>query len=131
MSAPALKGLSVRQPWAWAIATGLKPVENRTWRTHYRGPIVLHASQRYDREGEVWMRQVMGLDVPADLPRGGIVGWARLYDCVEAYASPWFFGPYGFVFTEPQGLAFTPLRGRLGLFDVSAARLGVRPSEVL
>lgn len=42
------RGLSVRQPWAWAIAQGWKPVENRT-RAFPRAlagvPVALHASR--------------------------------------------------------------------------------------
>ena len=34
------KALSVRQPWAWAIVEGLKPVENRKRRTTYRGALL-------------------------------------------------------------------------------------------
>jgi hypothetical protein len=43
-----VKALSVRQPWAWAIARGRKPVENRSWTTAYRGPLIVHASMRVD-----------------------------------------------------------------------------------
>jgi hypothetical protein len=37
------KGLTVRQPWAAAIAHFGKNVENRTWSTRYRGPLLIHA----------------------------------------------------------------------------------------
>ena len=40
--------LSVRQPWAWLILQGLKPIENRTWSTPYRGPLQLHAGKSFD-----------------------------------------------------------------------------------
>jgi hypothetical protein len=40
--------LSVRQPWAWAIARGRKPVENREWAPAYRGQLAIHASMRVD-----------------------------------------------------------------------------------
>jgi ASCH domain len=40
--------LSVRQPWAWAIARGCKAIENRTWDTAYRGILAIHASLRVD-----------------------------------------------------------------------------------
>jgi hypothetical protein len=40
--------LSVRQPWAWAIARGRKTVENRTWSTSYRGPLAIHTPMRVD-----------------------------------------------------------------------------------
>jgi hypothetical protein len=42
--------LSVRQPWAWAIARGYKDVENRTWDTTYRGLLAIHASLRMDHD---------------------------------------------------------------------------------
>ena len=29
--------LSIRQPWAWLIVNGYKDIENRDWKTHYRG----------------------------------------------------------------------------------------------
>ena len=38
-----MRALTVRQPWAWAIATQGKTVENRTWKTAYRGLIAVHA----------------------------------------------------------------------------------------
>lgn len=62
----------------------------------------------------------LGLAIPplADLPRGGIVGRARLVDCVARHPSPWFFGRYGLVLAEVESIPFTPLKGALGLFDV-------------
>lgn len=47
-----MKALSVRQPWAWAIAHGGKDIENRTWATaSYRGPLAIHAGARWDEDG--------------------------------------------------------------------------------
>lgn len=48
---PVARGLSVRQPWAWAIASGRKSVENRTRafpRTLAGVPVALHASLTYE-----------------------------------------------------------------------------------
>lgn len=39
-----MKTLSIKQPWASLIAHGIKDVENRTWKTNYRGRIYIHAS---------------------------------------------------------------------------------------
>lgn len=39
-----MKTLSVRQPWASAIAWGEKTVEHRAWSTDYRGALLIHAS---------------------------------------------------------------------------------------
>ena len=38
-----MKTLSVRQPWANLIVHGIKDIENRTWKTNYRGRIYIHA----------------------------------------------------------------------------------------
>lgn len=37
------KGLTFVQPWATAVAFAGKDIENRSWRTHYRGPLAVHA----------------------------------------------------------------------------------------
>lgn len=39
-----MKTLSIKQPWASLIASGIKDIENRTWQTKYRGRIYIHAS---------------------------------------------------------------------------------------
>jgi hypothetical protein len=44
-----MKIISIRQPWASLIVSGLKDVENRTWRTRYRGRVLKLA--RSVREG--------------------------------------------------------------------------------
>lgn len=43
-----IRAVTLRQPWAGLLASGLKPVENRTWRTGYRGPLWLHAGAGRD-----------------------------------------------------------------------------------
>jgi hypothetical protein len=43
--------LTVHQPWAWALLHG-KPVENRTWKLGYKGPLWLHAGKAWDEAGE-------------------------------------------------------------------------------
>lgn len=122
-----MKALSIRQPWAWAILHAGKGIENRDWRTDYRGPVLIHTGKgcteeeyksflrfRRDEEG-------IALDPPtpplADLPRGGIVGEAEIVDCVTRSDSPWFFGKYGFVLRNVRPLPFQPCRGQLGFFE--------------
>ena len=54
MSADALRVLTVRQPWAWAIIHGGKDVENRVRSLGpYRGPVAIHASLALDHEYDV------------------------------------------------------------------------------
>ena len=62
---PALSALSVRQPWAGLICGGTKRYETRSWRTHRRGWIAIHASKR----------------PTGDWPSGCIVAVARLAAC--------------------------------------------------
>jgi hypothetical protein len=54
----------------------------------------------------------------ADLQRGGIVGRARIVDCIGASTDPWFMGRYGFVLADVEPIPFIPYKGALGLFDV-------------
>jgi hypothetical protein len=40
-----MKALSIRQPWAWLIVNGYKDIENRSWATKFRGPVLIHAAK--------------------------------------------------------------------------------------
>ena len=40
-----VKALSVKQPWADMIMNGQKKIEIRTWRTRYRGDVIICSSQ--------------------------------------------------------------------------------------
>jgi len=120
-----MKALSIRQPWASMIICGYKPVENRTWRHSHRGPLLIHSSQKYDREGERWILAnilytsslAAALDEAKRL-RGGIIGKVNMTDCVEQYDSVWFFGQFGFVFERPESMGFIEYKGQLRFFDV-------------
>jgi hypothetical protein len=46
-----VKGLSIKQPWTFAIAAGFKPIENRSRATKHRGPLALQASLTMDSPG--------------------------------------------------------------------------------
>jgi hypothetical protein len=122
-----MKAISIRQPWAWLIVHGIKDIENRSWPTGYRGPLLIHASRTVDTANLDIVREACeaeGIDFPAELPTGGIVGEARIIDCVTESDSDWFNGPYGFVLRQARPLPFKPLRGRLGLFNIDPAQIG-------
>ncbi len=113
-----MKALSIRQPWAWAIMAGHKKVENRSWSTLHRGPLLIHAAKAIDLAGFRLCRE-LGIQVPEQLPLGAILGQVELYDVVESLDSPWFVGPMGFLVRDPRPLAEPlPWTGRLGLFEV-------------
>lgn len=113
--------LSIRQPWAWLIVRGYKDVENRTWPTYRRGRVLIHAPKTFDLEGWEWVRtEFPQIPVPGrgSFDLGGVVGEAKIMDCVQEMDSPWFFGPYGFVMLGRSPLPFHPCRGQRGFFRV-------------
>lgn len=120
-----LPALSIRQPWAAFILKNGKDIENRCWRTHFRGRFLIHAAKGCT-ESEYRLAVAFAMDKArvkfADIPpwmslhRGGIVGVAKIGNCVTGSDSPWFVGEYGFVLEEVQPLDFTPCVGSLGFF---------------
>lgn len=41
-----MKAISIKQPFAYYIALGQKPIEIRSWATSYRGPLLICSSQK-------------------------------------------------------------------------------------
>jgi hypothetical protein len=121
-----MKALSIMQPWAWLIVNGHKAIENRNWRCHYRGPVLIHAGKKLDKEPLQDLRDrwhpVMGtmlaneIVAPDHLDCGGIVGEAEIVDCVERSDDPWFVGRFGIVLRNARPLPFRPCKGALGFF---------------
>lgn len=112
-----MKALSIRQPWAWLIVKGHKDIENRTWSTSYRGEILIHASKTIDKAA-MHMAISRGWKLPDFIKTGGIIGMARIDDCVESSDSGWFQGPYGFRLSHQSQLPFHPCPGKLGIFEL-------------
>ena len=135
-----MKALSIIQPWASLIATGIKDIENRTWRTNYRGEFLIHSSAKrlpagwtaltseqyaaatrlvnpYGKENDV-----------KQLPVSAIIGKARLVDCVLNHPSVWAEkGVWNWVLADVQ-LFSTPIlnvNGRLGFWEVDDALLPI------
>lgn len=118
-----VKALTIKQPWAWAIAAGIKRVENRSWRTNYRGWLAIHAAVRrgYATAGRRMLEE-LGHAVPKrdELIYSAIVAVARVADCVPASDlsdDPLAFGPWCWVLDDLQRLE-TPFAcpGRLSLW---------------
>jgi hypothetical protein len=126
-----LKALSIKQPWAWLIVNGHKDIENRDWRTHFRGPVAIHAGKKMDeaayasliRSSHAVTGEPFDVAAPVTHHQGGIVGVAEIVDCVERSGSSWFVGPYGFVIRNARPVPFIPVKGALGFFDWQDRRL--------
>lgn len=83
-----MKALTIKQPWASLIALGEKKIETRSWRTKYRGPILIHAGKSIEKgmfefhfiQGVFEKHQIKGDN---ELPIGSIIAKANLVDCLE------------------------------------------------
>src|SRR5690348_7650857 len=105
-----MKIITIRQPWAHLIVNRSKNIENRTWATSYRGPVLIHASLNINRAA--CRKHHLN---PHSLQRGGVVGIAEVVDCVTKHRSRWFDGPYGFVLRKRRSIPFIKWTGALGL----------------
>lgn len=146
-----MKCLSIHQPWATAILQLGKAVENRTWPTNYRGPLLIHASKSktsYEAQDRNDWRERYGVELPEwdSMVTGAILGVVELASCARLddpdlsgqqrawlYAHRFAEGPVCWVlknaraFTEP-----IPCTGRQGLFEVDDAivQAAMMPSAV-
>jgi hypothetical protein len=84
-----MRVLTVRQPWAHAIAHLGKDVENRTWSTKYRGPIAIHAGRRLDRLGLAMVEEITRESLPQKFEGGSVVAVADLID-VHSPTDCWY-----------------------------------------
>lgn len=103
-----MKALSVRQPWADLILFKEKTIETRTWKTNYRGEILIVASKK-----------------PHNPRAGFALCIVKLVDCRpmvkadEAAAKCEIYpGAYAWVLEFVRQVPFLPVPGKLGIYDV-------------
>jgi hypothetical protein len=109
------RALSVRQPWAHAILRLGKDVENRPWRTHYRGRILIQAALKIELDEALKLKLN-----PDKLPTGAIVGSVEIVDCVRDSKSKWAIrGQWHWILRNPRYLVKPmPFKGALGFIPV-------------
>lgn len=132
-----LVALTVWQPYAWAIAEGLKLVENRTWQPRFDlqpgGLLAIHAAAREVEASHVAsvrenaVRAGRGREVlePHEYVRGALVALVTLDRVVSSPAELppgqrcWWVGPYGWVFRDVIPLPRpVPCKGQQGVWPV-------------
>lgn len=72
-----MRALTVCQPYAELIARGVKPIENRTWPTPYRGELLIHAGKSQD-----WLDPDDIATYP-DMAFGAVVAIVRMVACLR------------------------------------------------
>ena len=124
-----MKCLTVQQPWAWMILHAGKRIENRSWPTKYRGPLLIHAvkARHLMRVDPSYWRGTYGVTLAPDeyLVFGAIVGQVQIIDCLPLEEVPlnlrtrFADGPFCWLLDESKTFDCPiPYTGRLGLFDV-------------
>jgi predicted kinase len=122
--------LSIRRPWAHLITAGHKQVENRTWSTSYRGPVAIHAGQRWDSAGTRLAADLglAGFAEAADYP----VGYLGVVELVDVHRAAGCCAPWGQDGEDGEDVFHWVLegarpfrmpvagRGRLGLYAMPA-----------
>ena len=72
-----MKVLTIREPWASLIINDYKKYEFRSWKTNYRGKILIHTSQKIEKEMLSRFK-----DYNLNCIGGSIIGEAELTDCI-------------------------------------------------
>jgi hypothetical protein len=134
-----MKAISLWQPWASAIALGLKRIETRHWSTTYRGRIAIHAALRWDRRQREFAETERTLGrLHAKLSFGAVVAIARLVSVqrtdelaseltpIERLYGDYAPGRFGWLLADIQRIEQpVPYRGHQGLFNVPDELLAV------
>ena len=120
-----MRCLAVRQPWAWALVAGAKDIENRSWSTDYRGPIIIQVSSTKS-EVNRWIKAGDATLSDTVFTYSALIGVVDVIDVVplqqDLEHNPWASGPYCWrvanarVFKEP-----ITAKGKLSLYNLDAA----------
>ncbi|MHC4715092.1 MAG: ASCH domain-containing protein [Planctomycetota bacterium] len=116
-----MKALSVREPWASLIAEGIKTVELRTWKTDYRGPLLICASRSAPTKEGREAQQRYAITTHPGHARA-IVELVACVPAVQKHSRPACCavtkGEYAWILENPRPVTMEPVAGRLGLFSV-------------
>lgn len=136
-----MKTITIKQPWATLIIQGDKRFEFRSWKTSYRGDLLIHAGKGIDKEAMKRLKKY----IPEDMPLGKIIGKVKLVDCIkmspefkemllkennEIYTKSSFQENYGWqvenveVFNHP-----IPVKGQLSLWKYEVEEFNDKYSD--
>lgn len=110
-----MKTLTIRPPWGGLVIEDIKDVENRKWKTNFRGRFLVHTSSQPDirhrdmsqlftkeqwcciEENSMVYQMTHGLWL-----KSAIIGSVEIVDCVQNHHSIWAEkGVYNWVLKDP------------------------------
>lgn len=120
-----MKTITIKQPWASLIVSGLKDIENRSWKTNFRGRVLIHAGKARDKQygmpRELFANdKVYSVITEKELPQGAIIGSVEIVDCVKNHPSSWAIeGDWHWVLANPVMFPepITGVKGKLSFWD--------------
>lgn len=127
-----MKVLSIKEPYATLIKEGIKKIETRSFKTNYRGRILIHASKSKDKFKSI-NDSVRNLSKDLEMNYGKIICEVNLVDCVymdEEYIEKikkdnleyslglYEIGRYAWILSDLKVLDdFIEAKGRLNLWE--------------
>ena len=103
------KALSIKEPYSTLILKGKKTIETRTWKTNYRGELLLCASKK-----------------PASAISGCAFAVAKLSNCLpmqeideKLACCEIYNNAYSWFLKDIQAIKPIPVKGKLGLFEIN------------
>lgn len=73
-----MKVLTIKEPWASLIVNGYKQYEFRSWKTNYRGKILIHAGMSFEKNVA---DRFLSYNIQYNM--GHIIGEAEIVDCIK------------------------------------------------
>lgn len=126
------KALTIKNPWAYLVAAGIKDIENRSFKTNFRGTILIHSAKVNDK-GSVHMANLLSEDQWKALPtinkievtvgefnNSSIIGQVDIVDCIQDSKSIWAIpGQWHWVLKNAVMYAkpVTNVKGQLGIWN--------------
>jgi len=115
-----MKALSLKQPWAGLIASGEKTIETRSWRTDYRGELLICSSKFFDKSAPSYLF----VDATCHV-RGETICMVELVDCVPmtdehviAACCQVYDGAWAWMLENIRVVKNIPVKGHLNIFNV-------------
>lgn len=125
-----MKTITVKQPYASLIAAGIKKYEFRTWKSKYRGKLLIHAGKGIDKKAMEKFK-----DYNLEYPAGCIIAICDMVDCVKIddearemllkenelvygkTACDKDFDGYGFKLENVKKIEVIPVKGALSFWE--------------